>query len=128
MEDDFTKLGSLIDNICLSPEDIGKAFKTCANITRKNYNTMHPISHDCLNCKHRHCEEAYDYEWGRIYIYKHWCGIDRTLMNCWSANRKPMPENCPHYEYGEPTIHRMSNEEKTILQNPKTILYVFQSS
>lgn len=26
-----------------------------------------------------------------------------------------MPENCPHYEYGEATIHRMSNEEKNDL-------------
>lgn len=111
MQDD---LNNTYDLLCC-PSEIGKAWKvilTRLNNFNKSCNTMYPISHNCLNCKHRHYEEAYDYAYGMLYIYKHWCGIDKKLMNILSVDKKPMPENCTYYEYGESTCHPIPDEEK----------------
>lgn len=98
------------------PSEIGESLKVISTRIKENFekncNTMHPIPRNCLNCKHEHCKEGYDCAYGMIYIYEHWCEIDRKLMNVWYGDKKSMPENCPYYEYGEPTIHHVSDEEK----------------
>lgn len=64
---------------------------------------------DCLNCKNNIRQEIYNQQWGMFQFYNR-CSLGVKIIKDGKLNPWDIP--CDKFEYGEPKIVSMTNEEK----------------